>query len=53
MSIVDYEPLEDRCIINMDVHFCNTLLQKEKEKEGNAQGPKLEQKMKKGVLSSI
>lgn len=47
MSIVDYEPLEDRHIIN--IHFCNTLLQK----EGNAQGPKMEQKMKKGVLSGI
>ena len=39
--------------INTDTHFYNTLLQKEKKNKGNAQGPRLEWKLKKGVSSSI
>lgn len=38
--------------ININTHFSNTLLQKEKKKERNAQGPKLEWTLQKEVSSS-
>lgn len=36
----------NRHVINVDIHFCNTLLQKEKKREGYAQGPKMEEQLK-------
>ena len=46
MSVVNYVPLEDSHRINIDTCFCNMLLQKEKIKEGNAQGLEMEWKLK-------
>ena len=53
MSVVNYEPLENSHRINIDTYFYNTLLQQEKIREGNAQGPEMEWKLKNGVSSNI
>ena len=53
MSVVNYESLEDSHRINIDTYFCSTLLQKEKIKEGNAQGPEMVWKLKNGVSNNI